>query len=79
MDFQQLSSYIWLQQAFLALFMTWFLDNELFDLISSGNVAYELCRPINIYDTWFIKSCATRVSKALLRSFPILNSCIFYA
>jgi ABC-2 type transport system permease protein len=72
MDFQQLSSYIWLQQAFLALYMTWFLDNELFDLISSGNVAYELCRPINIYDTWFIKNCAIRLSKALLRSIPIL-------
>ena len=26
MEFSSLSSYIWLQQAFLALFMTWFLE-----------------------------------------------------
>lgn len=72
MGFAQLSSYIWLQQAFLALFMTWFLDNDLFDLITSGNVAYELCRPLDIYNIWFAKNCATRISKAVLRCFPIL-------
>lgn len=72
MEFSQLASYIWLQQAFLALFMTWFLDNEIFQLISSGNVSYELCRPLDIYNLWFAKSCATRLSKTLLRCFPIL-------
>lgn len=72
MEFSQLSSYIWLQQAFLAFFMVWFLDNEIFDLIISGNVAYELCRPLDIYNSWFIKNCATRLSRTLLRCFPIL-------
>ena len=72
MEFSQLSSYIWLQQAFLALFMTWILDNDIFSLITSGNVAYELCRPIDIYNTWFVKNCAIRLSKAALRCFPIL-------
>lgn len=72
MEFSQLASYIWLQQAFLAMFMTWFLDNEIFDLISKGNVSYELCRPLDIYNMWFAKSCAGRLSKTLLRCFPIL-------
>lgn len=72
MNISELSSYIWLQQSFLALFMTWFLDNDIFEAISSGNVAYEVCRPLNVYNMWFAKSCATRVSKALLRCFPIL-------
>lgn len=72
MEFSQLSSYIWLQQAFLALFMTWFLDNDIFALISSGNVAYELCRPLDVYNIWFAKNCAIRLSKAILRCFPIL-------
>lgn len=72
MDINELSTYIWLQQSFLALFMTWFLDNEIFESITSGNVAYEICRPLNIYNMWFVKNCATRVSKALLRCFPIL-------
>lgn len=72
MEFSQLSSYIWLQQAFLALFMTWFLDNDIFDLITSGNVAYEMVRPLDIYNVWFVKNCAIRISKALLRCIPIL-------
>lgn len=77
MEFSQLSSYIWLQQAFLALFMTWFLDNDIFNLITSGNVAYELCRPLDLYNIWFAKSCATRLSKAMLRCFPILIIAFF--
>lgn len=72
MSISELSSYIWLQQSFLALFMTWFLDNDIFEAISSGNVAYEICRPLDVYNMWFAKSCATRVSKAVLRCFPIL-------
>jgi ABC-2 type transport system permease protein len=77
MEFSQLSSYLWLNQAFLALFMTWFLDNEIFELIRSGNVSYELCRPLDIYNLWFAKSCATRLSKTLLRCFPILIIAFF--
>jgi len=72
MNISELSSYIWLQQSLLALFMTWFLDNDIFESISNGNVAYEVCRPLDVYNMWFAKSCATRVSKAVLRCFPIL-------
>lgn len=77
MKLSQLSSYIWLQQAFLTLFMVFFLDNDIFDLISSGNVSYELCRPLDIYNIWFSKSCATRLSKVILRFFPILIVAVF--
>lgn len=72
MELSALSSYVWLQQAFLALFMTWFWENELFQAIQSGNIAYELCRPTDIYKMWFVRGMANRVSKALLRSIPIL-------
>ena len=64
MDFQSLSSYLWLQQAFLALFMTWFFENELFELISSGNIVYELCKPQDIYKMWFVRNVANRLAKA---------------
>lgn len=72
MEFSALSNYIWLQQAFLSLFMTWFWEAELFDSITTGNVAYELCRPVRLYDMWFVRGLAVRLSKALLRSSPIL-------
>jgi len=77
MSFKQLSSYIWLQQALLALFMAWFFENEIFSAITSGNIAYELCRPINIYDMWFVRNVASRLSKAVLRSMPILIVGVF--
>lgn len=72
MTFPELSSYIWLQQAFLALYMAWFFDNEIFDSITGGNIAYELCRPIDIYAMWYIKNMAIRLSRAMLRCMPIL-------
>ena len=61
MDIKDLSTYIWLQQSFLALFMTWFLDNDIFESISSGNIACEIARPLDIYNMWFAKTIAIRL------------------
>lgn len=72
MTFPQMASYIWLQQAFLSLFMVWLVDNELFNSVSSGNIAYELTRPADIYGMWFARTLAGRVSKCVLRCMPIL-------
>ncbi|NLB33838.1 MAG: ABC transporter permease [Tissierellia bacterium] len=72
MTFEKLTTYIWLQQSFLALFMAWFFDNEIFDSISNGNVAYELCRPTKLYEMWFIRSLSSRVYRVVLRCAPIL-------
>ena len=72
MEFSQLSCYIWMQQAFLAMFMVWFYDNEIFDHITSGSIAYELCRPCDLYSMWFVKNMAIRLSRVVLRCVPIL-------
>lgn len=72
MEFAAMVSYVWLQQAFLAFFSVWMLENEIFDTIMNGNIAYELCRPIDIYNMWFSRSIANRMSRAVLRCFPIL-------
>lgn len=72
MEFSQLSCYIWMQQAFLAMFMVWFYDNEIFDHITSGSIAYELCRPCDLYSMWFVKNMAIRLSRVVLRCAPIL-------
>lgn len=69
---KELIIYLWLQQSFLAFIMLWFRDNELFDLITTGNIAYELCRPCEIYGFWYAKLLAQRLASALLRCFPIL-------
>ena len=72
MTLEATSSYIWLQQAFLVLFAAWLLEHEIFDNIMNGNVAYEMCRPISIYNMWFSRSVANRLSRAVLRCAPIL-------
>ncbi len=72
MEFPALVSYIWLQQAFLTLYQSWYFENEIFDAITGGNVAYELCRPMNLYAFWFTRGMANRLSKAALRCLPVL-------
>ncbi|MBB6729904.1 ABC transporter permease [Cohnella zeiphila] len=67
-----LVSYVWLQQIFLSFIMLWFRDNEIFALITGGNIAYELCRPCGLYPFWFAKLVGQRLSSAVLRCFPIL-------
>jgi ABC-2 type transport system permease protein len=73
----QIASYIWLQQAFLAFVMLWFRDGELFSLIVSGDAAYELCRPVDLYSYWYARLLAQRVAAAGLRCLPILAVAAF--
>ena len=77
MSFSATASYIWLQQAFLAFFAAWMMESEIFDSIVNGNIAYELCRPVKIYNMWFSRSIANRLSRAVLRCFPILLVAVF--
>lgn len=77
MSMQAISSYVWLQQAFLALFMVWMMENEIFDSILEGTIVYDLCRPVHIYSMWFARSLANRTSRALLRCIPLLTVTAF--
>lgn len=72
MTFSQLVTYEWLQQAFLALFMLWFWDKDIIEAITGGNIAYELSRPMDLYNMWFTRVAAQRIARALLRCLPIL-------
>lgn len=77
MTMEATAAYVWLQQALLAFFGAWMFEGEIFETISGGNLAYELCRPIRIYDMWFARSVANRLSKAILRCIPILAVAVF--
>lgn len=77
MTFSQLSSYIWLQQAFLTMLALWIFDNEIFAHITSGSIAYELSRPLDLYRMWMVKNLALRLSRAALRCLPILAVAFF--
>ena len=45
MNWNQLVTYMWLQQAFFALTYPFMKDNDLLEMIKNGNLAYELVRP----------------------------------
>ena len=72
MTFEQFAAYTWLQQACLALFVTWFWDSSMISDIMSGNIAYELARPVDLYNMWLVKNMANRVSRFILRCLPVL-------
>jgi ABC-2 type transport system permease protein len=72
MELPGVVSYIWIQQAFLALFMTWFFEGDILSDITSGQVSYDLARPVDLYGKWFCQCVASRLSKTVLRCFPII-------
>jgi len=52
--------------------MLWWQDGELLSGITDGHVAYELCRPYDLFKFWYARLLATRLSSVLLRCLPIL-------
>jgi ABC-2 type transport system permease protein len=72
MEVSQIVSYIWIQQAFIALYFTWFFEADIFTAITHGHIAYDLTRPISLYGKWVCQCLAGRLSRAVLRCFPIL-------
>lgn len=53
MTLSQTISYIYMQQALYTLFLVVFSDAEIYASITSGSIAYELLRPIDLYSYWF--------------------------
>ncbi len=68
----QTVTYIWLGQAMLGM-MPWNGDGEIVDMIRNGDVAYELCRPLGVYEHWYCRLVALRTAPTLLRCLPIFT------
>lgn len=63
-------TYIWLGQAFFSL-VPWRTDPEVRDQITSGGIAYELLRPVDLYAFWFARAVALKTAPVLLRAVPL--------
>jgi len=72
MTLQQTVSFLWMQQAFLALFMLWNYDYSIFESIENGHISYDMVRPMDLYSRWYTTSAAMRLANAALRCIPIL-------
>ena len=72
MDLSQVVTYLWLNQAFLALVNQFSRDQELFHLIREGGISYELVRPNNLYFMWYFKVLGQRLANVTLRFIPLI-------
>ena len=72
MEFSQLVSYVWIQQAFLHLFAPYGGNADAVESIVSGDIAYDLARPMSIYNRWFVENAASRIARTALRCLPVL-------
>ncbi len=72
MDFSQMVSYIWVRQSFIVLFRVVFGDGEIYSTLRSGEVAYDLVRPVGLYGRWFCQSASNRLAFALINCLPVL-------
>lgn len=71
MALSEVITYVWLTQALLLL-LPWRPDPDVEELVRSGNVAYELVRPVGLYGLWFARAVAQRTAPALLRCLPMV-------
>ncbi len=69
--FEQMMSYIRLGQCLFAL-IPFRQDTEIAAMIRTGNIAYELVRPVRLYPFWFSRAVAQRTAPVLLRAVPMV-------
>ena len=68
--FSQVTTYVWLQQAFFRALLG--SDPALGEAIMTGGIAYELCRPVNTYFYWYLRTLAQKVVGSVMRAIPML-------
>ena len=72
MELPQVVTYLWLNQALLALVNQFTRDQVLFKLIKEGGISYELARPKNLYFMWYFKVVGQRLANVTLRFIPLI-------
>ena len=70
MPFRQIAGYVWLQQAFYRMLLS--SDPDLGDKIRTGGIAYDLCRPMNLYGFYYARILAQKMMGSVLRAVPML-------
>ena len=72
MTFSQIVSYIWVKRIVMSMLAVVAYDGEIYSVIHSGSVAYELVRPMDIYGKWYFQAAANRVTSTLVSCIPVL-------
>ncbi len=72
MTYAGVVTYVWVRQALLSLIAVT-LDGDIHSLVRSGNITYELLRPLDLYTLWYTRSLAQRLAPALLHLVPVFG------
>lgn len=72
LGWEELVSYIWIGQAFYTIVFFRNLNRDIYEMIRTGQVAYEFVRPLNIYWMWFVKICAQKLAAFIIRFIPVI-------
>lgn len=67
---ESVATYVWLQQAFFRMMLA--SDSELVDKIKSGDIAYDMCRPVDMYGFYYARIMAQKLMGSLMRAVPML-------
>lgn len=67
---ESVATYVWLQQAFFRMMLA--SDSELVDKIRSGDIAYDMCRPVDMYGFYYARIMAQKLMGSLMRAVPML-------
>lgn len=68
--FESVATYVWLQQAFFRMMLA--SDADLLDKIRSGDISYDMCRPVNMYGFYYARIMAQKLMGSLMRATPML-------
>ena len=71
MPLSSVVTYVWLQQAFFRMLLS--SDSDLLDKIRTGGIAYDLCRPLNLYGYYYTRAAAQKLMGSLIRAVPMLT------
>ncbi|MEK7353224.1 MAG: ABC transporter permease, partial [Chloroflexota bacterium] len=76
MSLTQTVTYTWVGQATFRM-QPWNGDTEIITMIRSGDVAYELCRPLHLYFIWYCRLISLRLVPTMLSGIPLLVIAVF--
>jgi len=68
---EQTLTYTWITQATFKM-QPFNGDIEIINIVRSGSVAYELCRPLNLYFIWYCRLISFRLVPALMAGTPMM-------
>ncbi|WP_029323885.1 ABC transporter permease [Butyrivibrio sp. AE3004] len=66
---ENVATYVWLQQGFFRMMLA--SDSELLDKIRTGDIIYDMSRPVNMYGFYYARIMALKMMGSIMRAVPM--------